>query len=553
MRRVAAVPADEPDIAADDDDDEAGPTTDPSMWDSSMELQAMSAERPFPTHKIFTPVQRSKGTINKYAMHMSMIDWFRRCVPPTIVSLEGRFVAHTTKIQGQFHIDVQIAYWQLCQRVQSILGAHKSLKSYLETGLPKHLCEFLKCCNVVERYLLHIGSGLAPDLQVILTYAKFFYTFELRHRSFSAAFSQVSKPDLEKWLASYAEQAKDLPPPPAPPAIKEEVESEHDDDEDEDDEAPAQQSSGQAQGFKKGSKASSSTKRKKKSKTDFPLVSSRFDLFVSAAVHGVNLATEGVKVYFHKLSVQDMEDDRKIDRTLQELQGLIDAWEAWLPVEADLQPFGPILKSLMLVMRCAYKDEAKKPPSDEVRAARRLLRQEKRSQSLVSELAKTTIAYASVRVAMEASRKHSAQGLEDKAALAAFSAATERFESDFALAFENLEQWSAGSSDGGVDLQARKAQMRSLKTLLATLAAITERFSPTTLQEQIAAIGDSIGNVAAILSTSTWTFLYGFVSAIHMAFGHIGSVEVPSLSFRGGVVRVGVRWYGVEGVARLSD
>lgn len=517
LRRVSAA-RDDPDNA--DELDNLPPEVG-NLWDDNMAFQPMSAEVSFPSGQIFAAIERSKGTINKYCRRMCVVDWFRRAVPATITSLEGRWAARDHKMTSQFHIDVQVAYWQLLKRVLAILAAHKSLKDFINTATPKHLLTFAAATRTIDQYLSHIRMEFAPDLQVIRSHAIFYETFEAQQNSFSKAFAQLSKADLSRWLASFAEEMKKLPPLPV---VKEEVGEE---DSDLADGGSGKRTTSKANKGKRSEEEVAAPAPKKKPKSDHPLVSNRFDFNKSAAYIGANLAAEGVKTFVYRITKDDIIKDEVIENFVNQVDELAATWEAsWLPVELELEGFAPVLRALGLVLLCAYPDEAKKPATDKVRRALRILEQECRSIGPTSELAEATKAYGPLRVAMEAARKHSAQGLEDRAALAAFSAAAERFEQDFELAFENLELWSTDLS-GDTTLQSRKVQMGSLKTMLATLAAITDRLSATTLHEQLPSIGDSIGNVTAIVASSIWSYLNEFLSKFHVAFGNISDIRVP--------------------------
>eukprot|EP00959_Pyramimonas_sp_CCMP1952_P175660 3670856-Pyramimonas_sp.AAC.1 len=102
-----------------------------------------------------------------------------------------------------------------------------------------------------------------------------------------------------------------------------------------------------------------------------------------------------------------------------------------------------VLGAVETIAKCASGVESDRPPTAEVRQARKLiLDQVRQPTSPASELARTLQAYPVGKAMMEASRTHVAQSIEDDMATHKFEVAASHFEKDFEACFDDLQAWA---------------------------------------------------------------------------------------------------------------
>lgn len=483
---------------------------------NEVDFHPMGIDRPFPTGVLFKALQRSRGTINQRCAEMGSIHWYVVHKLATLTQLARRWSAHRTEIEGQYNLDVQTAFAQCCRRADALVDVHRRLRQWLETAQAKRIAEVYDPLMYIVRFMTHTGKVLAPDLQVIKAYA----TFHNKHgatQNFVTAFRTLKLADLDAWLKDYQQEFARLP-------VSKKVKQEVSDDGPQEDEEDDQEDS--------GAEAVTATKKKKsgakRAGTTIP-IESRIDMFMPGAIHGAWLLCEGIKHHFFHMTEGDLQDSGMLNETLNRMQAVSKIWrEEWVNNDIDeAKKFDEVLTALILNLQCLFMDESRRPPSDHVRAARRVILMECKVAGPDGELAKAAIAYNSLKSAMSASRTHSAQGLEDVAALNVFEGAATRFESDFQLCFDDLAGWAVLSD--GVTLGERMSHITRLKGMLVALSSVSERLSPAALQDNIACFIDTVGNLVSILGASVWTMFDFFAKHVFVALEALGDCKATHL------------------------
>ncbi|CAK0832722.1 unnamed protein product, partial [Prorocentrum cordatum] len=119
------------------------------------------------------------------------------------------------------------------------------------------------------------------------------------------------------------------------------------------------------------------------------------------------------------------------------------AKEVTMRTELEDDTFSEVLGAVETIAKCASGVESDRPPTAEVRQARKLiLDQVRQPTSPASELARTLQAYPVGKAMMEASRTHVAQSIEDDMATHKFEVAASHFEKDFEACFDDLQAWA---------------------------------------------------------------------------------------------------------------
>lgn len=206
-------PVSTPSLAASDD---------PAMLDDpDMQLHPMSIRAPFPGGKTFKALQRSRGTVNSYTDQMGSAGWCDTAVPPTLHQLEGRFKKHTEEVEGQFNVDVQVAYFQTLRRVAAVQEIHKGIRLWMDTGKPKFLISCFDPFATVLLYFNVVKKCFSAELSVIKAFSTFHRELD-RTTSVVAALKTVSRVDFDDWHTTHKKEVKRK----LSPKVKEELDAE---------------------------------------------------------------------------------------------------------------------------------------------------------------------------------------------------------------------------------------------------------------------------------------------------------------------------------------
>lgn len=156
-------------------------------------------------------------------------------------------------------------------------------------------------------------------------------------------------------------------------------------------------------------------------------------------------------------------------------------------------------------------DEESRPPSGEVRMARKLILAGVKQHEPIAGLCKATQAsgaYGFLVDVMEFSRIRSMQGLQDQAATDIMESTADEMEVKIPGAFDDLHAWANPwglDPPAAFDLLERRTEVGHLKHIMVSIHNSVTKWSPSGLQEHLEATTDILGNVHSILSASSWT------------------------------------------------
>lgn len=176
----------------------------------------MTLSARWPNHKLFKVLQRSRETLNAYVKGLLQIDWFAEVKITTLTGVEGRWAKHTAKITGQANLDVQTAYAQLLARIQALAALYKGLRQWNQSPQMYTLKNTLPQRDILDRYFCAIGTAVAPDMQIVKSYARFFGAFFSNESSIAAAFETLNPEDLTSHASNFVQARAKKPPPPLP-------------------------------------------------------------------------------------------------------------------------------------------------------------------------------------------------------------------------------------------------------------------------------------------------------------------------------------------------
>lgn len=252
-----------------------------------------------------------------------------------------------------------------------------------------------------------------------------------------------------------------------------------------------------------------------------------------------------MKDLFFLTKVADLGDPDIVENIVSELAMCVDIWiSVWMEEgslealpDADVEEarrFTSVLGALACMAKCVRAAERDKPGATEVRHALRIIMDYKKIGGAAGELAKAVEAYKSLTAISEASREYSAQGLEDQASTSIFDTSAKRFESAFEEAFNDLDSWAKMSGEPTA-IAGRVQELSEIKRLLVALHNSLNRWSSTSLQEQLGGVGDCISNALLILSASSWSVASAFATRISSALSAILGAEQAAARRMGGV------------------
>lgn len=456
-----------------------------ASWSEDMPLNEASIEGTLPQGTVFGSIKRIRTTINMYAGHLASTGWHDLFKVPTMQALERRLKQHEQSVEGKFHLDVVISYRQLKQRVSSLILANKSLRQWLETRNESHLVQTAKHMSPLMKYLSKVGLELAPDMQMVMLFARFYACVDA-DASVSNALRDM---DVEAFVSLYdkfkSDDACNQPARVAQPTplVKVEV--------------------GDADGD--GEKTA---KRKRQPKKDASKLLGPV-LAEPAYAQLARLLTNAMKTFLFNLPSNLHEQHEELARALREVAAVHECWvEKMGATDEVAKHVGHILHALLQVLRCCSHEESARPSAQEVRVARRVVLTSLKRSEVFDDLSKAMVTYDFPKHAMEASKAYAAVGLEDETAEKLLWDTIAEFECFMAAAFENIGEWVTSGNAGNP--QSMDSLTKLLDLVHANNQALVNssgRLSSATLQAKLEDLELILQNQCEVLQLANYVML----------------------------------------------
>lgn len=230
------------------------------------------------------------------------------------------------------------------------------------------------------------------------------------------------------------------------------------------------------------------------------------------------MTSECLKLYFHALPKDFAESNDTTLGVVAEMGALHDTLSKVCASpkpgeeqDAELESFSQVLAAMHNIFLCAHRDEKQRPLASPVRASRKVVNDAGRDEGGHAAVAKSTMAYDAMKVAMQASRVHSVAGIEDQAATALFNQVFGQFETLFEVVFATgLSEWADPlSSDkaaaSSFSLRGRTNELVELRGMMVAMHDAIKRWSSAALQEHMEEVADTLGNMLGVLGAASWT------------------------------------------------
>lgn len=477
------------------------------QWETDLPLVGESLSAPLPSGTFWAGISRMRETLNHYADRVTQLQWGKKFKDQTVRAALGRFVKHEKAIMGNFHLDLQVGYKQVAERVSSLLSVHKVLRFWLDSQDDSVLASVLEPWAAIDKYLVATKQSAAPDLAVVLCFARYHNHFE-NTESVAESLKQVSVEELEAKLAE-VRQAQG----------EQQEASEDEESADADDKAGAIEAVAKAKAVAK--------KRRRNVIVDL-WAKIRFEQ--PAIEHLARLLVHGLKTKIYRLGQDfDGDDQTQLNDLLLEVTSLEKFWWAaslkYRSSEPGVEDLASVLGSIAVVFMCCRSCESKRPRTSTVRTASRIVWDAVKSKSVaVADLAKAMRSYRGGKQALARAQSHSASGLQDDAATAAFEAGLDEFENCFSEAFEDLGLWLF--RDG--ETMKRSATemvlvMQGVRKMGVHLTNCLGRWSAAALHERMETLGIVLGNMVEILQAGN----FGLIAIVCQAFRSVFVVDAP--------------------------
>ena len=325
-------------------------------WQQEMPISPYSIDARFPTGGVFTSLTRIRGTTNEYVRKVTLINWFKNAKVQTLQALQRRLNQNEPAIVGKFHLDVQIGYKQLQQRLDCLLGLHKHVRTWLDSHDDDCVLACLPAMNMIMEFLDVTDIAFAPDLGIFLVYVTFHHDFKTT-QSINSALVNVSIEQLSGLVASYRElSTKELD-------VAKEVKEEPEDEE----EKPLPK------------KADSAIKSRKR--TVVSDLANRIN-FAAPAIHHLGAMVADIsKALLYNLPDQEVLDQQVLQVVAKQFQDVAKTW-----IANDLaskcgdsdfsKSLGKLLDAVAVVFRSSLQEEASRPSAVEARVALRQILQD---------------------------------------------------------------------------------------------------------------------------------------------------------------------------------
>ncbi|CAK0862021.1 unnamed protein product [Prorocentrum cordatum] len=472
-------------------------------------VNVYSLAQKWPTSSTLAPVAKIRQTINGYLDETANPKWYEEFVLGTLHALHRRLTKHKDKIEGKVQFDIQVAYHQLDNRVSSLISLHKSVKAWLDAQVNKLLQETLEPFSVVIAYMMHTGRRMSEELNIVMLYA----TFQGMALNLESLADAIDKFDVS--IFSLLSKMTELDPPEDQGA------------------QPAEPTKEAVKGKPKtGKSASAADKAAAAAKKIGQALRARAVVGQTPVFHFAAMVSESMQTWLSDLPESIVKNEVQAYDLMVEIEVVLNNWrkkELIMRTESEDDTFSEVLHSVAVVARCVNVVESARPPTAQVRQARRvILDLVRQPSSPASELARTMQAYPVGKALMEASRLHVAQSIEDDTATSAFDQASKKFELNFAECFDGMVQWVQKMRD-----ESQKSGYAVINNLFATLgvfftsahSAVT-KWSAASAHSNLTFFGDNINNAMTILKVGKYMMVDIYAASLGKLVPDIGDAIV---------------------------
>ncbi|CAK0848798.1 unnamed protein product, partial [Prorocentrum cordatum] len=429
-----AMPVDPVDARAEGDDGEnasaaAEPEHEPMLDgehgglldDDDRRVSPLSVAEPLPAGAAFANFNRIRATVNSYADKMCSPTWFADIVLGTIHSLARRLENRgEADILNKAPYDVQAAYKQLMVRVKAVIELHKGIKQWGEASDDRALDSMLTPLSVLLGYHLTVNGFMNDELNITFAYA-IFRGMAAQQGSVSAAVRLFDAGTLQHMVA-----LRELI---ISTCVKTETAT----------------SEAVVKVEDTASAAAEPPQKKPKRKRATLDTQGKVVKGQTALYYLSTMVSDNIRSWLGGLSEADVRDTAKANSIINELSEIVKFWsekEKQIETSVEDDTFAEVLKSALVVARCAYTMEKVRPSTALARKARRAIAEQvKQPSTPASELARSMCAYPAPKFLMESSRLHVNQSIEDETATTNFKTCSDSFESHFSALFDDPQGW----------------------------------------------------------------------------------------------------------------
>ncbi|CAK0875216.1 unnamed protein product [Prorocentrum cordatum] len=387
-------------------------------------INDLSVSGNLPSGTVYGAVNKIRGTINAYVNKLAESSWYDKFVLGTMHALHRRLMKHKHNVVGKAQFDVQCAFHQLDNRLdKGLIALYKGTKGWLESQDDAMLIDTLEPFTIVLPCLMKERVCLSEELRIVMIYA-IFQGLAAQLKSVPQAMEIFDVTILEVFckIRSYT------PIVEAAPAVKVEADIEVDSCCVTATATEAQSGSGNAGGQLEA-------RPKRRARRQLEDIHSRVPTGQTPVFYMSCMISESIRAWLSSVPAESAERATDAYKVMQDLELVGKSWDS---------KESQALRSVVTIAKCMSHYESSRPPTAEVRQARRtihdLIRQ---ASSPASELARTMQACPVGKAFMEASRKHVAQSIEDDTATTSFDLASKSFQKDFEQAFDDAEGWVA--------------------------------------------------------------------------------------------------------------
>lgn len=449
---------------------------------AEMPINKFSMDEPLPPGTLFAAIGKMRSTINAYTAKMSEATWLAEFSIPTVDAVRGRFVKHRTEIEGKGHVDLEIAFHQLVNRISCVISVARVLLRWGGTQRDEALESLEPFLPPLRAFMKATSSDFAPNLSAVFMFGGFRRMFKMTG-SVAEGMGLVDFECLKKCYELYMHTTRI--------------------------EAPAA-----SEGDEANTAGDDMTKHQKR--VQRAIEQGRF---LEKRVNRPPLDQFSKLIAEALVSLMFLQPERLCDfqpelvTFLMELQMIRTEWMNKTGCAED-DPFATILAAVHSLFGVWQADESKRGSVEEVRAAHFLVTNAAKGDGADSDVAKAIRTYPLGRGVLEAALDHSRAGVADEASANMFYAATERFEDLVEAPLGSHKEW-LNIGDGG-----KPMSYTSVVPILAELKSMSAAFFGSIGRWSAAALADHKGSLRSTLSN-----LVAVISLINLVFvKQVGSV-----------------------------
>lgn len=448
---------------------------------SDMPINPFSMNARLPSGGNYHAISRIRSTINRYTADLSDPRWSSSVNLATIQALRRRLSNHEMHIVGRAHVDLEIAYRQLLERVDMVIIIYQALKSWVDAQSDTALSVILKPVQRLAPFMSAIGREFGAEVCLLVAHAKFRQVFD------STARLDLAMDTIDyQALSNSAEVFINTPQPDGNNEMKEEP---CDDDECEEVSRSTTQS--------KGGLTKKQTKKSPKVEAILRYLADRFTK--PAKDQLARLTADGITSKLFLMPVDLQERPPVLASFLEELGGVAARWRSLTSSGAD-DEFAQFLNATKVLAECIMPEEGQRPPVEAVRAARQMFTELVRKTSPQGEVAKAFGTYNVGKSILAASVQHSRAGLEDEAATKIIEGSIDALEALLQGAFEDLVAWVLQGQGGAPQTSSSfKPLLEEVRMMFASMYGSVARWSAAALYDKREVLQTILHNCALVL------------------------------------------------------